>query len=202
MTRQSVHVHTAWGTDMGAIGFVILTFQINKHSFTQKFIVCHQQTRNLILGQDFSIHNCAGCLWMRHHGTTIVHGKWKSSSWRLWNLMQVQYLSNQRSPIYIPQRNSWWQYAETSDANLKWNAFEVSETWWIGSRRDNTVHVDHLPNMSNPYQCHSLHVRHDLFTSWPTGKIISGMSELKDLTMHQRQPRSVLRNNFTKMFST
>ena len=49
------------GTDMGAVGFTTLDFCINNYPFTQQFIVCHSQTRPLILGQDFLIHNCAGC---------------------------------------------------------------------------------------------------------------------------------------------
>ena len=48
-------VCTASGTDMGAVGYTTFDFQINGHPFTQQFIVCHRQTRPLILGQDFSI---------------------------------------------------------------------------------------------------------------------------------------------------
>ena len=54
---------TASGTDMGAVGFATLDFSINNYPFTQQFIVCHRQTRPLILGQDFSIHKCTGCNW-------------------------------------------------------------------------------------------------------------------------------------------
>ena len=57
-------VCTASGTDMGAVGFAMLSFHINNHPFTQHFIVCRRQTRNLILGQDFLICNCAGCDWI------------------------------------------------------------------------------------------------------------------------------------------
>ena len=33
-------VCTASGTDMGALGYTTLDFQINGHLFTQQFIVC------------------------------------------------------------------------------------------------------------------------------------------------------------------
>ena len=56
-------VCTASGTDMGAVGYTTFDFQINGHPFTQQFIVCHRQTKPLILGQDFSIHDCAGWSW-------------------------------------------------------------------------------------------------------------------------------------------
>ena len=48
---------------MGAVGYTMFDFQINGHPFTQQFIVCHRQTRPLILGQDFSICYHAGCSW-------------------------------------------------------------------------------------------------------------------------------------------
>ena len=48
---------------MEAVGYTTFDFQINGHPFTQQFIVCCSQTRPLILGQDFSIHYCAGCSW-------------------------------------------------------------------------------------------------------------------------------------------
>ena len=53
-------MRTASGTDMGAIGFTMLTFAINNHVFTQKSIVCWSQTRPLILGQDFCVSHCTG----------------------------------------------------------------------------------------------------------------------------------------------
>ena len=56
-------VRTASGTDMGAIGFAMLTFAINNHVFTQQFIICRSQMRPLILGQDFCVHHCTGCEW-------------------------------------------------------------------------------------------------------------------------------------------
>ena len=48
---------------MGAIGFTTLTFAINKHIFTEQFIICRSQIRPLILGQDFCVHHCTGCAW-------------------------------------------------------------------------------------------------------------------------------------------
>ena len=57
------HVCTASGTDMGALGYTTLDFQINGHSFTQQFIVCQRQSRPLILGQDFCIHYHTSCDW-------------------------------------------------------------------------------------------------------------------------------------------
>ena len=59
------HVCTTSGTDMGALGYTTLDFQINGHSFTQQFIVCQRQTRPLILGQDFCIHYHTSCDWSK-----------------------------------------------------------------------------------------------------------------------------------------
>ena len=63
-------MRTVSGTDVGAIGFTTITFAINNHVFTQQFIVCRNQTRPLILGQDFCVCHCTGCEWMPH-GTKI-----------------------------------------------------------------------------------------------------------------------------------
>ena len=60
------HVCTTSGTDMGALGYTILDFQISGHLFTQKFIICQRQSRPLILGQDFCIHYCTSCDWSEH----------------------------------------------------------------------------------------------------------------------------------------
>ena len=57
------HICTASRTDMGAMGFTTLDFQINGHPFTQQFIVCHRQSRPLILGQDFCICYHTSCDW-------------------------------------------------------------------------------------------------------------------------------------------
>ena len=64
--KPAPHVRTASGTDMGAVGFTMLTFAINNHIFTQQFIVCRSQTRPLILGQDFCVSHCTGCEWTPH----------------------------------------------------------------------------------------------------------------------------------------
>ena len=57
------HICTTSGMDMGALGFTTLDFQINGHPFTQQFIVCHRQSRPLILGQDFCICYRTSCDW-------------------------------------------------------------------------------------------------------------------------------------------
>ena len=58
-------VVTATGTSMDPIGFTQCAFLINRHSFTQKFIVCTNQTRPVILGKDFSARNCIGVIWTK-----------------------------------------------------------------------------------------------------------------------------------------
>ena len=64
--KPAPHVRTASGTDMKAIGFTMLTFAINNHTFTQEFIVCRSQTIPLTLGQDFCVSHCTGCEWTPH----------------------------------------------------------------------------------------------------------------------------------------
>ena len=61
--KLAPHICTTSGTDMAALGFTTLDFQINGHPFTQQFKVCHRQSRPLILGQDFCIHYCTSCDW-------------------------------------------------------------------------------------------------------------------------------------------
>ena len=58
-------VVTATGTSMDPIGFTQCTFSINGRSFTQKFIVCTNQTRPVILGKDFAARNCIGVIWTK-----------------------------------------------------------------------------------------------------------------------------------------
>ena len=53
-------VITATGTSMEPVGFTQCSFDINGHSFTQKFIVCNNQTWPIILGKDFTSWNCIG----------------------------------------------------------------------------------------------------------------------------------------------
>ena len=56
---------TATGTSMKPIGFTECSFDINGHVFTQKFIVCNNQTRPIILGKDFAAKNCIGMVWTK-----------------------------------------------------------------------------------------------------------------------------------------
>ena len=65
-------VVTATGTSMDPIGFTQCTFLINGHSFTQKFIVCTNQTRPVILGKDFSARNCIGIIWTKQGSRKMI----------------------------------------------------------------------------------------------------------------------------------
>ena len=65
-------VVTATGTSMDPIGFTQCTFFINGHSFTQKFIVCANQTRPVILGKDFAVRNCIGVIWTKQGSRRMV----------------------------------------------------------------------------------------------------------------------------------
>ena len=65
-------VVTAIGTSMDPIGFTQCTFFINRCSFTQKFIVCTNQTRPVILGKDFAARNCIGVIWTKQGSRRIV----------------------------------------------------------------------------------------------------------------------------------
>ena len=56
---------TATGTSMEPIGFTQCSFNINGHSFMQKFIVRSNQTRPIILGKDFASQNCIGVIWTK-----------------------------------------------------------------------------------------------------------------------------------------
>ena len=58
-------VVTATGTSMEPIGFTECSFDINGRAFTQKFIVCNNQTRPIILGKDFAAKNCIGVVWTK-----------------------------------------------------------------------------------------------------------------------------------------
>ena len=66
-------VITATGTGMDPIGFTQCTFLINGHSFTQKFIVCTNQTRPVILGKDFSARNCIGVIWTKQGSRRMIY---------------------------------------------------------------------------------------------------------------------------------
>ena len=65
-------VVTATGTSMDPIGFTQCTFFINGHSFTQKFIVCANQTRPVILGKDFAARNYIGVIWTKQGSRRMV----------------------------------------------------------------------------------------------------------------------------------
>ena len=63
---------TATGTSMEPVGFTQCSFNINGHSFTQKFIVCSNQTRPIILGKDFASKNCIGAVWTKQGSRKMV----------------------------------------------------------------------------------------------------------------------------------
>ena len=60
------------GTSMDPIGFTQCTFNINGHSFTQKFIVCTNQSRPVILGKDFAARNCIGMIWTKQGSRKMI----------------------------------------------------------------------------------------------------------------------------------
>ena len=62
----------ATGTSMKPVGFTQCSFNINGHSFTQKFIVCSNQTRPIILGKDFTSKNCIGVIWTKQGSRKMV----------------------------------------------------------------------------------------------------------------------------------
>ena len=63
---------TATGTSMEPIRFTQCSFNINGCSFTQKFIVCSNQTRPIILGKDFASKNCIGVIWTKQGSRKMV----------------------------------------------------------------------------------------------------------------------------------
>ena len=65
-------VITATGTSMEPVGFIECSFDINGHSFTQKFIVCNNQTRPIILGKDFPSQNCIGVMWTKQGSRKMI----------------------------------------------------------------------------------------------------------------------------------
>ena len=71
-TERFPLVVTATGTSMDPIGFTQCTFFINGRSFTQKFIVCTNQTRPVILGKDFAAKNCIGVIWTKQGSRRMV----------------------------------------------------------------------------------------------------------------------------------
>ena len=65
-------VVTATGTSMEPIGFTECSFDINGRAFTQKFIVCNNQTQPIILGKDFAAKNCIGVVWMKQGSRKMI----------------------------------------------------------------------------------------------------------------------------------
>ena len=49
--------------DLGSMGLVELTLLIGANKVKQKFIICRELQRNIILGVDFAKRNCAGIQW-------------------------------------------------------------------------------------------------------------------------------------------
>ena len=65
-------VVTATGSSMDPVGFTQCTFNINGCPFTQKFIVCTNQTRPVILGKDFAARNCIGIIWTKQGSRKMI----------------------------------------------------------------------------------------------------------------------------------
>ena len=58
-------VRSATGSDLEAVGTVECTLFIDTHEFQQRFLVCKNLKRGIILGRDFTIPNCLGISWTR-----------------------------------------------------------------------------------------------------------------------------------------
>ena len=71
-------VVTATGSSMDPVGFTQCTFDINGRSFMQKFIVCTNQTRPIILGKDFAARNCIGVIWTKQGSRKMVDDEGKT----------------------------------------------------------------------------------------------------------------------------
>ena len=56
----------ATGHDMLVKGITTFDFMINKHTFTNSFIVCTKMSRPIILGRNFTIPNAISVGWTRH----------------------------------------------------------------------------------------------------------------------------------------
>ena len=54
------------------MGFTECSFDINGRAFTQKFIVCNNQTQPIILGKDFAAKNCIGIVWMKQGSRKMI----------------------------------------------------------------------------------------------------------------------------------
>ena len=65
--KEVPRVLAADGSDLGSIGSIELRLILGNQGVTQKFIVCRQLRRNIILGVDFCKKNCAGVQWTTQH---------------------------------------------------------------------------------------------------------------------------------------
>ena len=71
-------VKSSTGENMGTMGQVTCTFQINSTSFTQAFIVCRHMTRHMLLGTDFTTMNSVGVIWTREGMQKLIHSNGKT----------------------------------------------------------------------------------------------------------------------------
>ena len=51
------------GSDLGSMGVADLTLTLGTKKIKQRFIICRELRRNVILGVDFAKQNCAGIQW-------------------------------------------------------------------------------------------------------------------------------------------
>ena len=73
MKDRCPFIITVTGMSMEPIGFTKCSFDINGRSFTQKFIVCNNQTRPIILGKDFASKNCIGIVWTKQGSRKMIN---------------------------------------------------------------------------------------------------------------------------------
>ena len=57
---------------LGQVWNLLGSLNINGHSFTQKFIVCNNQTQPIILGKDFASRNCIGIVWTKQGSRKMI----------------------------------------------------------------------------------------------------------------------------------
>ena len=69
---RCLFVVTVTGASMECVGFTQCSFDINGHPFTQKFIVCNNQMRPIILGKDFTSRNCIGIVWTKQGSRKMI----------------------------------------------------------------------------------------------------------------------------------
>ena len=58
-------LRNASGRDMITHGIMIVKFQMGNTVFSQKFVVCNDLVRPMIIGQDFTVNNFIGIAWTR-----------------------------------------------------------------------------------------------------------------------------------------